>query len=189
MLPKVLGGNSLSSCSAGNVCGAILLFSPQTQEWIAGPMPHALSPDSELSCLECCLLSRRLVASLQQEERPFTPSRQVALSARGRGKGGKAFGRAGAKESVVAKPRSGLNLSPMPWAKSSQHSSTLAWGSEFTAGSSPGLTSLGSEWFRIYCLVSCPGRSYRGSGLPPLRSSLGSLGTGLPQTCGSLCIL
>lgn len=94
-------------------------------------MPPALSPDSELSCLECCLLSRRLVASSLQEERPFTPSRQVALPARGRGKGGKAFRRAGAEESVVVKPRNGLNPAPRPGP--SPLSTALHWPEEVSS--------------------------------------------------------
>lgn len=54
--PKDSVGNSLSSCSSGHICGVIviLLFSPQAQEGIAGPLPHALSLGFGLSCLEGC---------------------------------------------------------------------------------------------------------------------------------------
>lgn len=38
----------------------------------------------------------------------------------------------------------GLSLNPKPWARSSPHSSELAWGNELITGSRPGLVSLKS---------------------------------------------
>lgn len=212
MLPEDLGETSLSSCSSGGVCGLlfILIFSPQAQEGTTGPVPQPSAPALACAAPRAASFGRRFTCCVEQEEGPSSLTRQVALCGQlGRGRGGRALGRAGvAEEPGVAKPEK--------WA---QNQRTKPWACPFgTALSPPGeMTSLlapGQAWsaqdeggFRIHRLVSCSGhccfpsplqttpggltgpQACRGSGLTPRRSPLGSLGTGLPLTCESLCIL
>ena len=93
----------------------------------------------------------------------------------------------------------GLSLNPKPWARSSPHSSELAWGNELTTGSHPGLVSLKSgrvqdaAWFPALGIPASPQSpnwsqkgplACRESGLSSPRNLPGSLETRLPQSLG-----